>query len=214
MGKVKDTLTRVLDECYEVYQMYGLTGVVDHVGFQHDNPDYDEVQPADCKHCDTEVPSLFGVCLVCGQPIENVRPEPMSAEDVSIGQKIHRLAELRYLLEGCDDHDQICIETCDEHGDSEDLFPMYIDVIENVRLTDGTIVREIRFCQMPHENVQQPSEEAKQELVDKVIELLKADMYHGDVTVLDELLMKLPWEILKGSLPEEMWEYFNNLKNK
>jgi hypothetical protein len=93
------------------------------------------------------------------EAFENVRnalapmSEPLSAQDVSIGQKIHRMAELRYLLEGLDDHDLIVIEACDEHGDVEDLYPMYVDVIENVRLTDGTIVREVRFCQMPNTEV-------------------------------------------------------------
>jgi len=92
---------------------------------------------------------------------QNVRPlpmsEPKSAEDVSIGETIYRMAELRYLIEGLDDDDQICIETIDlETGDTQDLYPMYVDVIENVRLTDGSIVREVRFCQRP--NVQQEGE--------------------------------------------------------
>jgi hypothetical protein len=146
------------------------------------------------------------------QATENVRPEPMSepksAPDVSVGQPIYRMEELRYLLEGLDDHDQICIEACDEHGDVEDLYPMYVDVIENVRLTDGTIVREVRFCQLPNS---EPDTRDKQPLVDMVIEELKGDIADGDVTVLDELLMKLPWEILKGSLPEDKWKLVDNL---
>ena len=82
---------------------------------------------------------------------------PMSAEDVSVGETIYRMGELRYLIEGTDDDDQICIETIDlETGDTQDLYPMYVDVIDGIKLTDGSIVREVRFCQRP--NVQQEGE--------------------------------------------------------
>ena len=56
-----------------------------------------------------------------------------------------------------------------------------------------------------------PDTRDKQPLVDAVIEELKKSMALGDYTVLDELLKFIPWEILKGSLPEEMWEQFNSL---
>ena len=66
------------------------------------------------------------------------------------GDQIKTVGQLRHILRDLDDHDQLCIETINEDGDVEDLFPMYIDVIDGIRLTDDTIVREVRFCQMPN----------------------------------------------------------------
>ena len=68
---------------------------------------------------------------------------------LEFGKKIYTMGELRELTADLNDNDQICIETIDlKSGDTEDLYPMYIDVIEGVQLTDGSIVREVRFCQM------------------------------------------------------------------
>jgi hypothetical protein len=128
---------------------------------------------------------------------------------LNIGDTLHTVGQLRQIMSELDDHDQICIETIDlDTGDVEDLYPMYVDVIDNIKLTDGSIVREVRFCQKP--NVE-PDTRDKQPLVDMVIEELKSDIANGDVTVLDELLMKLPWEILKGSLNEDKWKLVDNL---
>ena len=74
----------------------------------------------------------------------------LMSEPLGLGDRITTVGQLRQLIADLDDHDQICIETCDENGDADDLHPMYMDVIENVRLTDDTIVREVRFCQMPN----------------------------------------------------------------
>ena len=134
-------------------------------------------------------------------------PEPKSAEDVSLGKTIYRMAELRYLLEGLDDHDQICVEACDEYGDVEDLYPMSLDIIEGIELTDGTIVREVRFCQRPNT---EPDTRDNQSLVDAVIADTKASLAMGDETVLDELLKKLPWNVLKYSLSEDQWKDFED----
>jgi len=145
------------------------------------------------------------------QASENVRPEPMSepkcAEDVSLGQTIYRVAELRYLMEGLDDHDQICVEACDDLGDQEDLYPMSLDVIEGIELTDGTTVREVRFCQRPNSK---PDTKDKQPVVDALIDVLAEDIAKGDVTVLDELLLRMPYDVLKYALPEDMWADFED----
>jgi hypothetical protein len=53
----------------------------------------------------------------------------------------------------------------------------------------------------------------KQILVDAVIEDLKKGFEHGDYTVLDELLNKLPVKTLVQSLPEEEWDRFKDLNN-
>jgi hypothetical protein len=68
------------------------------------------------------------------------------------GDILLTVGELRELLADLDDHDQVCVETCDEEGDVEDLYPLALDVIDGIKLTDGTTVREVRFCQRPHEN--------------------------------------------------------------
>jgi len=44
---------------------------------------------------------------------------------------------------------------------------------------------------------------AKQELIDKVLETIKADVINGDVTAIEELLKQVPIESLKSYLPEE-----------
>lgn len=124
------------------------------------------------------------------------------------GDQIGTVGQLRIIMSDLDDHDLVCIETIDEDGDVQDLYPMNVDVIDNIKLTDDTIVREVRFCQMPNSA---PDTRDKQPLVDAVIVQLKDDISKGDETVIDELLKKLPWEILKQSLPEEQWKPFDDI---
>lgn len=127
-------------------------------------------------------------------------------KELMYGDKILTVGQLRHIMKDLDDHDQICVQTIDtDTGDVEDLFPMNVDVIEGIRLTDDTIVREVRFCQMPNA---EPDTRDKIELVDAVIRQLMDDYYHGDQTVLNELLLRMPYEVLKHSLPEEMWGEF------
>lgn len=128
-------------------------------------------------------------------------------KEIMYGDQINTIGQLRVIMSGLDDHDQVCIETIDDHGDVQDLYPMNVDVINNIRLTDDTIVQEVRFCQMPNA---EPDTRDKQPLVNAVIIEIEKDMQWGDTTVLDELLQRLPWEILKQSLPEELWSIFNN----
>jgi len=65
-----------------------------------------------------------------------------------IGDRINTIGELREMIAWLDDKDQICIETIDDEGNAQDLYPMYVDVIEGIELLDGTEIREVRFCQM------------------------------------------------------------------
>jgi len=142
-----------------------------------------------------------------GLHIPSYMVEPKSPKIVSLGDTIHRMSELRYLLEGVDNHDLIVIETCDEHGDVIDLYPMSIDIIDDIQLSNGDIVREIRFCQRPNS---EPDTRDKQPLVNALIDVLADDMNNGDTTVLDELLMRMPFEVLKYALPEDMWADFED----
>ena len=123
------------------------------------------------------------------------------------GDKLYTIEQLRELIAGLDDHDQICIATCDDLGDEQDHYPMYIDVYENIQLTDGTNVREVRFCQMPNS---EPDTRDKQPVVDALIDVLAEDIAKGDVTVLDELLLRMPFDVLKYALPEDMWADFED----
>jgi hypothetical protein len=124
---------------------------------------------------------------------------------IMYGDTIDNVQQLRHIMSDLDDHDQLTLVTCDELGDEVDHYPMAIDVIDNIRLTDDTIVREVQFVQRPNS---EPDTRDKQPLVDRVIDEIEKDMVHGDVTVLDELLLKLPYEILRQALPEEMWKDF------
>jgi len=124
---------------------------------------------------------------------------------IMYGDTIDNVQQLRHIMSDLDDHDQLTLVTCDELGDEVDHYPMAIDVIDNIRLTDNTIVREVQFVQRPNS---EPDTRDKQPLVDRVIDEIEKDMVHGDVTVLDELLLKLPYEILRQALPEDQWKDF------
>ena len=127
-------------------------------------------------------------------------------KELMYGDHIQTVGQLRHIMKDLDDHDQLCIETCDtETGDVEDLYPMSIDVIDGIRLTDDTIVREVRFCQRPNSA---PDTRDKQRLVDALIDVLADDMEKGDTTVLDGLLLRMPYDLLKYALPEDMWADF------
>lgn len=51
-------------------------------------------------------------------------------------------------------------------------------------------------------------EEDKQKLVDDVIDDLKESFNHGDYTVLDDLLKRIPSKNLIQALPEEKWKNY------
>lgn len=128
-----------------------------------------------------------------------------NGKPIMIGSTLRTVRELRYLMEDLDDKDQVCVEACDEHGDVEDLYPMTLDVIDGIRLTDGSNVREVRFCQRPNS---EPDTRDKQPLVDALIDVLAEDIAKGDTTVLDELLLRMPFNVIKYALPEDMWADF------
>lgn len=77
----------------------------------------------------------------------------MTTTNKTIGDRLLTVKEVKELLADLDDNDQVCIETCDKNGDVMDLHPMYIDVIDGIKLKTGETVREVRFCQMPNRNV-------------------------------------------------------------
>lgn len=65
---------------------------------------------------------------------------------------IRTIGDLRKAISHMNDDDLVVMETTDlSTGDAIDLFPFYVDVIDGIELKDGSIVSEIRFCQMPNE---------------------------------------------------------------
>lgn len=136
MTNIKEELQKVYDECTELYSKGGVTAVTDHVlkEQKENNPMYKDVMYRHCTPCDNGMPALNGICLVCGSPVV---PE--------IGRKVRTIGEIRALISNLDNRDIAILEACDD-----DLYSMYIDVIEGIELLDGTMVNEVRFCQMPN----------------------------------------------------------------
>lgn len=58
----------------------------------------------------------------------------------------------------------------------------------------------------------QPYQDKHDQLVDEVIEQIKADANAGDVTVLDELLRMIRTTNLIQALPEERWSEYDSIK--
>lgn len=128
-------------------------------------------------------------------------------KELMYGDTIQNIGQVKHVLKDLDDHDIVVVEACDEHGDVQDLYPMAMDVIDNIRLTDDTIVREVRFCQRPNST---PDTRDKQPVVDALIDVLADDIAKGDTTVLDELLLRMPFDVLRYCLPEDMWADFED----
>ena len=216
MGKVKNWTVEKKDEIESILiEMWAGLGM--------DVPENYEEIVQDCYEdvCETADPMEWhsgDVAIAFRRWIEKQsnRPVPMSEDKPDIGldgmygNQLNTVGELRDAMSELSDDDQITLVAIDlETGDEQDHYPMHLDVIDNIRLTDGTVVNEVQFVQ---ERNAEPDTRDKQPLVDAVIDELKRSIALGDDTVLDELLKFIPWEILKGSLPEEMWERFNNLK--
>ena len=150
----------------------------------------------------TRIECTNGMVTEDGEVLMN---SPMSEPD--LGDTLLTVKDVRSIMSELDDNDQVVVEACDEHGDVEDLYPMSMDIIEGIELTDGSIVREVRFCQRPN---CEPDTRDKQPIVDALIDVLAEDMAKGDTTVLDELLLRFPFDVIKYALPEDMWADFED----
>jgi len=152
MSEIKNLLTKVLDECTTIKNENGdgKAAVIRHVILEQENnnPDYDQVKYRKCPHCDEGLPNLLDTCLVCGKDT-NVQKN-IATLDLTYGVKIRTVGELRNVMSELSDDDIIYIETCDAKGNAQDLFPMYVDVIDGIELKNGSVVNEVRFCQMPN----------------------------------------------------------------
>lgn len=95
--------------------------------------------------------------------IESLKPKKL----FNSTDKIETVADLKAILADLDDDDQLCLETIDLlTGDSIDLYPFHIDVIEGIKLTDGTFVREVRLCQ--ENNVEHLSYDERNAMIDEI----------------------------------------------
>ncbi len=60
-------------------------------------------------------------------------------------EKIYTIGELRKAISEYSDHDIVVVEI-HEGVRGEDLYEFDIDVIDGVKLTDGTTISEVRIC--------------------------------------------------------------------
>ena len=126
--------------------------------------------------------------------------------DGTYGVKLNTVGDLRNAMSELDDDDQLTLVTIDlDTGDEQDHYPMHLDVIDGIRLTNGQVVNEVQFVQ---ERNSAPDTRDKQRVVDALIDVLADDIAKGDTTVLDELLLRMPFDVLKYALPEDMWADF------
>jgi hypothetical protein len=70
------------------------------------------------------------------------------SEIPNVCETISTVRDLKAFLSILHDDDQVVMETIDlDTGDVEDLYPFHMDVIGGIKLTDGKIISEVRFCQ-------------------------------------------------------------------
>lgn len=200
-------LRHITQICRELYELHGMSGVIEYVIKYMDKHPDSNIEFRQCPHCETQTPFYYNECMVCGQV---TTPEP--EKQLMYGDTIETIGQLKHILADCDDNDQVTLVTCDtETGDEQDHYPLAIDVIGNIRLTDDTIVQEVQFVQRPNS---EPETRDKQRLVDALIDVLVEDAQKGDTTVLDGLLLTMPYDVLKYALPEDMWADFENFKGE
>jgi hypothetical protein len=73
----KNIFNKVANTCRKIYEVAGMSAVYDHVNVEQNpktpNPDYKDVTYKPCRQCDNDVPSLNGICLICGQKTGTVK---------------------------------------------------------------------------------------------------------------------------------------------
>ena len=216
MGQVKEKLNAVRNILHLLWHNIGMDAPENHEEIvQYVFEDVNECADPDEWHSG-DVAIAFRRWIEA-QASENVRdgatlipvPEDFVCTDGldgMYGNSLNTVGDLRSAMSELSDDDQITLVTIDlDTGDEQDHYPMHLDVIDGIRLTDGSVINEVQFVQ---ERNCEPDTRDKQPLVDRVIDEIEKDMVHGDVTVLDELLLKLPYEILRQALPEDQWKDF------
>jgi hypothetical protein len=102
-------------------------------------------------------------------------------------------------------------------GDKQKVVDAVLEQMkENIEIGDVTVEEElfmklpkrILIGSLPEEDWDKYMSKNKEKVVDAVLEQMKKNVEIGDVTVEEELFMKLPKRILVGSLPEEDWDKY------
>jgi hypothetical protein len=194
-------LKHITTICKELYEEKGPSAVYGYVRDFLIRQPTPAIDYRDCTPCDANTPQYHGVCLICGT-------EAQPGLDGMYGNQLNTVGELRDAMSELSDEDQITLVAIDlETGDEQDHYPMHLDVIDNIRLTTGQVINEVQFVQ---ERNAPPDTRDRQPIVDALIDVLAEDMAKGDTTVLDELLLRMPFNVLKYALPEDMWADFDN----
>jgi len=60
-------------------------------------------------------------------------------------KKILNIGDLREAIKDLSDNDSLVVEI-HEGVRGEDLYEPYIDVIEGIKLADGSVINEVRLC--------------------------------------------------------------------
>lgn len=59
--------------------------------------------------------------------------------------QIYNIGDLKKAIEGLDNNDELVIEI-HEGERNEGLYTPYLDIIDNLALANGNIIKEIRLC--------------------------------------------------------------------
>lgn len=179
-------LKHITKVCQEIYEEKGMSAVFDHVNAQIEarNHAYKNVRFKYCPQCDTECPSWFDQCLICG----------------SVTQEKTLWGEVRwdYL------DDIITIDAWLTDDDMEEG-----RVIAEIE-ADGEIkYKDERAMSDPL--AQEVIREAQmQMLYDRVVDRIKLDFEQKDISAVEELLTSVSRENLVGYLSEEDQKHFLN----
>ena len=99
----------------------------------------------------------------------------------------------------CEENTESAVESVfDKHIIKDDGAPFEIGVSDT-----GTCFVHLLSLNDVVGFAQKENKEINIKLIDKVLEQIKEDVIHGDVTAIEELLKQVPIEILKSYLPEE-----------
>ena len=106
MGKIKESIQKVYDDCQAINENGGYAKVFDHVAIQKSegNPDYADVVEERCEACEGDMPSLNHICLICGQEtkpmkytlvdevIENLKKDILAGDVTVLDELLHKLS--------------------------------------------------------------------------------------------------------------------------
>jgi len=177
----------VIEKCQELYKRSSYYDVIAHVETEKaaENPDYKDVKYKTCQECDNDMPSIDGICLVCGQPTGETKYKvwvEVERIDTFDDEEVYRDTDFP--------------ESIAYRETFEDASELQQQIVNAFGEIQGTTPQD-------RENELYEADEL-QILIDAVIEQIKEDVADGDLTAVDELLKFVPPQYLKGYLPEKL----------